>query len=182
MAKEKSLIDTSKNLLTDILDDRDIEFIETGNIGFDLALSNGKGIPVGASVLLWADPGCGKSTILADVSKRLLKRSKKNNIPFKEVTQLEDAMPDVDILYMTRVQRERFFNEEEYIRMKDCYILSKEKMELAKKDMFVLHPLPRVNEISVEVDDDPRAAYFRQVQYGVYIRMALILKLLEITV
>ena len=107
---------------------------------------------------------------------------KKNNIPFKEVTQLEDAMPEVDILYMTRVQRERFFNEEEYIRMKDCYILSKDKMQLAKDDMFVLHPLPRVNEISVEVDDDPRAAYFRQVQYGVYIRMALILKLLEITV
>ena len=91
-------------------------------------------------------------------------------------------MPEVDILYMTRVQRERFFNEEEYIRMKDCYILSKDKMQLAKDDMFVLHPLPRVNEISVEVDDDPRAAYFRQVQYGVYIRMALILKLLEITV
>lgn len=107
---------------------------------------------------------------------------KKNNIPFKEVTQLEDAMPEVDILYMTRVQRERFFNEEEYIRMKDCYILSKDKMQLAKDDMFVLHPLPRVNEISVEVDDDPRAAYFKQVQYGVYIRMALILKLLEITV
>ncbi len=107
---------------------------------------------------------------------------KKNNIPFKEVTQLEDAMSEVDILYMTRVQRERFFNEEEYIRMKDCYILSKDKMTLAKEDMFVLHPLPRVNEISVEVDDDPRAAYFRQVQYGVYIRMALILKLLEITV
>ena len=83
---------------------------------------------------------------------------------------------------MTRVQRERFFNEEEYIRMKDCYILNAEKMKLAKEDMFVLHPLPRVNEISTEVDDDPRAAYFRQVQYGVYIRMALILKLLEITV
>ena len=107
---------------------------------------------------------------------------KKNNISFKEVTQLEDAMPEIDILYMTRVQRERFFNEEEYIRMKDCYILNKAKMALAKEDMFILHPLPRVNEISVEVDDDPRAAYFRQVQYGVYIRMALILKLLEITV
>lgn len=105
-----------------------------------------------------------------------------NNIPFKEVTQLEEAMPELDILYMTRVQRERFFNEEEYIRMKDCYILNSAKMALAKKDMWVLHPLPRVNEISVEVDDDPRAAYFRQVQYGVYIRMALILKLLNITV
>lgn len=107
---------------------------------------------------------------------------KANNIPFEEVSQLEDALPELDILYMTRVQRERFFNEEEYIRMKDCYILNAEKMKLAKKDMFVLHPLPRVNEISIEVDDDPRAAYFRQVQYGVYIRMALILKLLEITV
>ncbi|MBR6637917.1 MAG: aspartate carbamoyltransferase [Lachnospiraceae bacterium] len=107
---------------------------------------------------------------------------KANNIPFEEVSQLEDALPELDILYMTRVQRERFFNEEEYIRMKDCYILNAEKMKLAKEDMFVLHPLPRVNEISIEVDDDPRAAYFRQVQYGVYIRMALILKLLEITV
>ena len=107
---------------------------------------------------------------------------KANNIPFEEVSQLEDALPELDILYMTRVQRERFFNEEEYIRMKDCYILNAEKMKLAKDDMFVLHPLPRVNEISTEVDDDPRAAYFRQVQYGVYIRMALILKLLDITV
>ncbi len=107
---------------------------------------------------------------------------KANNIPFEEVSQLEDALPELDILYMTRVQRERFFNEEEYIRMKDCYILNAEKMKLAKEDMFVLHPLPRVNEISIEVDDDPRAAYFRQVQYGVYIRMALILKLLDITV
>ena len=89
-------------------------------------------------------------------------------------------MPELDILYMTRVQRERFFNEEDYIRMKDCYILDKAKMTLAKDDMIVLHPLPRVNEISVEVDDDPRAAYFRQVQYGVYVRMALILTLLEL--
>lgn len=107
---------------------------------------------------------------------------KANNVPFCEVSQLEDALPELDILYMTRVQKERFFNEEEYIRMKDCYILNTEKMKLAKEDMFVLHPLPRVNEISVEVDDDPRAAYFKQVQYGVYIRMALILKLLGITV
>ncbi len=99
---------------------------------------------------------------------------------FKEVSSLEDAMPQLDILYMTRVQRERFFNEEDYIRMKDCYILDKAKMSLAKEDMIVLHPLPRVNEISVEVDDDPRAAYFRQVQYGVYVRMALILTLLEL--
>lgn len=103
----------------------------------------------------------------------------KNNIPFEEVKSLEDAMPSLDILYMTRVQRERFFNEEDYLRMKDFYILDKEKMELAKKDMMVLHPLPRVNEISVEVDDDPRAMYFTQAQYGVYIRMALILTLLE---
>ena len=101
-------------------------------------------------------------------------------IPFKEVTDLEAAMPELDILYMTRVQKERFFNEEEYIRMKDCYILDKEKMKLAKKDMLVLHPRPRVKEISVEVDDDPRAAYFKQAQYGKYIRMALILTLLNL--
>lgn len=104
------------------------------------------------------------------------------NIPFKEVEHLEDAMGSLDILYMTRVQRERFFNEEDYIRLKDFYILDKKKMELAREDMLVLHPLPRVNEISVEVDDDPRAAYFRQVQYGVYVRMALILTLLGIEV
>ena len=105
-----------------------------------------------------------------------------HNIPYTEVERLEDAMPELDILYMTRVQKERFFNEEDYIRLKDFYILTKEKMELAKKDMLVLHPLPRVNEISVEIDDDPRAAYFRQAQYGVYVRMALILTLLGITV
>ena len=97
-----------------------------------------------------------------------------------EVERLEDALPDLDILYMTRVQKERFFNEEDYVRMKDFYILDKQKMELAKKDMYVLHPLPRVNEISTEVDADPRAAYFKQVQYGVYVRMALILTLLEV--
>ena len=106
----------------------------------------------------------------------------KKNIPYKEVERLEDALPDLDILYMTRVQKERFFNEEDYVRMKDFYILDKAKMELAPKDMLVLHPLPRVNEISVEVDDDPRAVYFKQVQYGVYIRMALILTLLDIHV
>ena len=89
-------------------------------------------------------------------------------------------MPRLDFLYMTRVQRERFFNEEDYVRLKDFYILNKEKMKLAKQDMLILHPLPRVNEISVEVDDDPRAAYFKQVQYGVYVRMALILTLLGI--
>lgn len=102
----------------------------------------------------------------------------KNHIEFKEVERLEDALPALDILYMTRVQKERFFNEEDYIRMKDFYILNKEKMELAPEDMLVLHPLPRVNEISTEVDDDPRAAYFKQAQYGVYVRMALILTLL----
>lgn len=102
----------------------------------------------------------------------------KNNIPYQEVERLEDAMPSLDILYMTRVQQERFFNEEEYLRMKGFYILDEDKMKLAKKDMLVLHPLPRVNEISVEVDEDPRAAYFKQAQYGVYIRMALILTLL----
>lgn len=101
-----------------------------------------------------------------------------HNVEFEEVERLEDAMKDLDVLYMTRVQRERFFNEEDYIRLKDFYILTKEKMELAKEDMLVLHPLPRVNEISVEVDDDPRAAYFKQAQYGVYVRMALILTLL----
>jgi aspartate carbamoyltransferase len=103
-----------------------------------------------------------------------------NNIEYQEVENLDDAMNLLDILYMTRVQKERFFNEEDYVRMKDCYVLDKAKMRLAKSDMFVLHPLPRVNEISIEVDDDPRAAYFKQVQYGVYVRMALIMMLLEV--
>lgn len=106
----------------------------------------------------------------------------KNNIEYKEVERLEDALPSLDILYMTRVQKERFFNEDDYVRMKDFYILDAQKMELAKKDMYILHPLPRVNEIATEVDKDERAAYFKQVQYGVYVRMALILKLLEIHV
>lgn len=105
---------------------------------------------------------------------------KKNGYDYEEVLSLEEALPKLDILYMTRVQKERFFNEEDYIRMKDYYILDKAKMRLAKEDMIILHPLPRVNEISVEVDDDPRACYFKQVQYGVYIRMALILTLLEL--
>ena len=104
---------------------------------------------------------------------------KKNNVPFVEMERLEDAIPSLDILYMTRVQRERFFNEEDYVRMKDYYILTKDKLSSAKEDMLVLHPLPRVNEISVEVDDDPRAVYFKQARYGVYIRMALILTLLN---
>ena len=105
---------------------------------------------------------------------------KEKNIPYEEKIRLEDVMGDLDLLYMTRVQKERFFNEEDYVRLKDFYILDEAKMKLAKPDMIVLHPLPRVNEISVEVDDDPRAAYFRQVQYGVYVRMALILTLLGI--
>ena len=104
------------------------------------------------------------------------------NIPYQEVETIEEVMGTLDILYMTRVQRERFFNEEDYIRLKDFYVLDKKKMTLAKDDMLVLHPLPRVNEISVELDNDPRAAYFRQVQYGVYVRMALILTLLGIEV
>ncbi|MBQ8639403.1 MAG: aspartate carbamoyltransferase [Lachnospiraceae bacterium] len=97
---------------------------------------------------------------------------------YEEVTNLDDVLPKLDILYMTRVQKERFFNEEEYIRMKDCYVLNKDKLTLAKEDMLILHPLPRVNEISVDVDSDPRAVYFKQVQNGVYVRMALILTLL----
>ena len=106
----------------------------------------------------------------------------KTNSSYEEVVRLDDALPKLDILYMTRVQKERFFNEEDYVRMKDFYVLDSEKMKLAKDDMYVLHPLPRVNEISVEVDNDPRAAYFKQAQFGVYIRMALILTLLEIDV
>ena len=106
----------------------------------------------------------------------------RQQIPYEEVVRLEDALPKLDILYMTRVQKERFFNEEDYVRMKDFYVLDQEKLALAPEDMYVLQPLPRVNEIAVEVDDDPRAAYFRQVQYGVYVRMALILTLLDIHV
>lgn len=101
-------------------------------------------------------------------------------IAYRECIKLEDCIGELDILYMTRVQRERFFNEEDYVRLKDFYILDKNKMSMAKDDMLVLHPLPRVNEIAVEVDDDPRAAYFKQVQYGVYVRMALILTLLNL--
>lgn len=104
----------------------------------------------------------------------------KNNIEFDEVDSLENVLPELDILYMTRVQRERFFNEEDYIRLKDHYILDKNKMKLAKDKMIVMHPLPRVNEIASDIDDDPRAVYFKQAQYGVYIRMALIMKLLDL--
>ncbi len=104
----------------------------------------------------------------------------KNNIPYVETNDIEEYLGKLDILYMTRVQKERFFNEEDYLRLKDYYILNKEKLEKAKKDLCIMHPLPRVNEISVEVDDDPRACYFKQARYGKYIRMALILKLLDI--
>ena len=107
---------------------------------------------------------------------------KEKQVPYEEVIRLENVMPSLDLLYMTRVQKERFFNEEDYVRLKDFYILDAAKMELARKDMLVLHPLPRVNEISVEVDEDPRAVYFKQAQYGVYVRMALILTLLQIKV
>ncbi len=106
----------------------------------------------------------------------------KNEIPFKEVEKMQEVLPELDMLYMTRVQKERFFNEEDYIRLKDSYILDTDKMELAKKDMMVLHPLPRVNEIAVEVDDDPRALYFKQAKYGMYVRMALIMSLLGVEV
>jgi aspartate carbamoyltransferase catalytic subunit len=111
------------------------------------------------------------------VKKDVLQRK---GIPYLQTTDLETAMPELDILYMTRIQKERFFNEDDYVRLKNFYILDAEKMKLAKKDCYVLHPLPRVNEIAAEVDSDPRAAYFRQVQYGVYVRMALILTLLNI--
>lgn len=110
----------------------------------------------------------------------IIEMLKEKNIPYEEVIKLEDTISQLDLLYMTRVQRERFFNEEDYVRLKDFYILDKKKMNAAKEDMLVLHPLPRVNEISVEVDDDPRAVYFKQVQYGMYVRMALILTLLEL--
>ena len=106
----------------------------------------------------------------------------RNHVEYQEVERLEDALPELDLLYMTRVQKERFFNEEDYVRMKDFYILDAVKMQLAGPDMLVLHPLPRVNEIAVEVDNDPRAAYFKQAQYGVYVRMELILTLLEVEV
>ena len=107
---------------------------------------------------------------------------REKNIPYEEVIRLEDKLPELDVLYMTRVQKERFFNEEDYVRLKDFYILTAKKMNLAPPDMLVLHPLPRVNEISVDVDDDPRAVYFKQAQYAVYVRMALILTLLNIHV
>ena len=105
---------------------------------------------------------------------------KRNNISFREVENIEEVIEELDILYMTRIQKERFFNEEEYLRLKDCYILNNEKMQKAKSDMIVMHPLPRVNEIATEVDSDDRAVYFKQAEYGMYVRMALIVKLLEV--
>jgi len=116
-------------------------------------------------------PGFVKQTYIKD-----------KGIEYKQATRLEDVIGELDILYMTRVQRERFFNEEEYLRLKDSYILTPDKMKLAKEDMIIMHPLPRVNEISTAVDSDPRACYFRQAYYGKFIRMALILKLLEVQV
>ena len=107
---------------------------------------------------------------------------KKNNIEYVETNNIEEYMDELDILYMTRVQKERFFSEEEYVRLKDYYILDKDKLRNAKKDLCILHPLPRVNEIHIDVDDDPRACYFEQAYNGVYIRMALILMLLEVEV
>lgn len=104
----------------------------------------------------------------------------KHNIEYREVERLEDVINEVDILYMTRIQKERFFNEEEYLRLKDSYILDADKMKLAKEDMIVMHPLPRVNEISMEVDNDKRAAYFKEAEYAMYVRMALICKLLGV--
>ena len=133
------------------------------------ALSRYKGIKV---VLISPDELKLPSYIKKDVLK-------KNNIPYEQTTDLEAVMPELDILYMTRVQRERFFNEEDYLRLKDSYILEPKKLHNAKKDLCIMHPLPRVNEISVAVDDDPRACYFKQVLNGKYARMALILKLLE---
>lgn len=105
-----------------------------------------------------------------------------NNVPYREVKKMQDVLPELDVLYMTRVQRERFFNEDDYIRLKDRYILDAEKMQLANENMMVLHPLPRVNEIAVEVDSDPRALYFEQAKNGMFVRMALIMKLLGIEV
>ncbi len=106
----------------------------------------------------------------------------KNNIEFEEVERLENVVGELDVLYMTRVQKERFFNEADYVRLKDSYIIDVKKLETAKKDMIIMHPLPRVNEISVEVDNDPRAAYFRQAKYGMFVRMALIMKLLGVEI
>lgn len=114
------------------------------------------------------------------IPEYIIEMLQEKNIPYEEVIRLEGVLPQLDMLYMTRVQRERFFNEEDYVRLKDFYVLDKAKMDLASPEMLVLHPLPRVNEISVEVDQDPRAVYFKQARYGVYVRMALILTLLEL--
>ena len=133
----------------------------------------------------FADAGADMVVVHAEATKHLhrcVQYIKNKGIPYEQTTTLDGVMDKLDVLYMTRVQRERFFNEEDYLRLKDCYILTPEKMALAKQDLIVLHPLPRVNEISVAVDDDPRAGYFRQARYGKFIRMALIMKLLDIAV
>ena len=122
----------------------------------------------------------GKSMRANGYLDRLIDMLDKQGIEYIETTSLEEAMPQLDILYMTRVQRERFFNEDDYVRLKDSYILTPDKLRTAKWDLAILHPLPRVNEISIAIDDDPRACYFRQVLCGKFIRMALILKLLEV--
>ena len=114
------------------------------------------------------------------VPEYITQHLQRKNTEFREIRNLEEAMPELDVLYMTRVQKERFFNEEDYIRLKDTYVLNKEKMDMGKKNLIVLHPLPRVNEISVEVDKDPRAAYFKQAKYGMYIRMALLTSILGV--
>ena len=135
-------------------------------------------IQAGKSLDIYYNLGLDK----LDCQVAIIKNARSNKMGRKDIIKIEGGLDhiDLDILYMTRVQKERFFNEEDYIRLKDCYILDKNKMKLAKEDMYVLHPLPRVNEISVEVDNDPRAAYFKQAQYGVYVRMALIMTLLEV--
>jgi aspartate carbamoyltransferase catalytic subunit len=114
------------------------------------------------------------------IPEYITRHLQRNNVKFKETRSLEEAMPQLDVLYMTRVQRERFFNEEDYIRLKDTFVLDREKMAMGKSDLIVLHPLPRVNEIAVEVDADPRAAYFKQAKYGMYVRMALLASILGV--
>jgi aspartate carbamoyltransferase catalytic subunit len=123
-----------------------------------------------------------RSSEAAGLSEEQRAGAERDRLPYEETASLEGAIPSLDILYMTRVQKERFFNEADYVRLKDTYVLTPEKLAPAKPDLTILHPLPRVNEISVAVDDDPRAAYFRQVRNGKFIRMALILKLLDLKV
>jgi aspartate carbamoyltransferase catalytic subunit len=114
------------------------------------------------------------------IPEYIIRYLQKNNIDFREIRSLEEAMPQLDVLYMTRVQRERFFNEEDYVRLKDTYVLDKNKMDMGKNNLIVLHPLPRVNEIAIEIDEDPRAAYFQQAKYGMFVRMALLSSILGV--